>query len=848
LVPQTAQNSAKVGIEFCYTLVPDLIDIGLVGTPPVFSDECVTGPLGFSVNVYVNGRQVGGDDDPHQDALPNFNPASGIFTARVTPDFGVNVFQIEAKRAGADTPFAVDAGSFIFGTPLALITDGQRATEGLFTPRGINLDIDKALVEGDIKDMILKFVNRPQTSDLILSTFKKEAATAVSSCTEVDPPTRSGGSVSVEFIPETFSLGSVELLSFTTANDGMLHLSARINGMHGEADMIDLNAPTVTYGGKQINFVPLTISIARMDVTLGVAFRKTHEGNLQLDLKRISEQEVVEAIGDGPLGSMVSVNADRNPYAAGFEFLDQQQGLVRKLFNDTLETTFLCGIENGLNNNLTGIFGKGANDIELINSNPNAFRLPLAFDFLGKHFPIDVALNVPRGEIEFDSEGIHVRDVPVRINPNLNELNSLASLHTEGVLASVSRFMTSDEPGPQRNITTDIHKVGLLLGEDAINQALFTANLMGLLDLDVDADFYAQTGFTPTSRLLPLGSMFLTNQVDVNMDGNDQNDAQVPVLLKIRTDKSRPPMLSFLSEAETTRLVAKEQALIDDAGNQDPSGGTDTREPRFKSGSRYFRLAASGLEIAVFEQEPKPEAGATTFCNVPVPTTDNANLTAKGFCPVAADARTLKPMEQVTAEGGQCAPDQTFDLPKANGDIISRSVLNPDFAGDPVPLYRVKLGLVLHGEFKGVNREVPAVDRVKLSADELKAKNIFRIKLIPGDTGLREAHVTSVEVLENHTGQPDLQIVNLFEDFFSAAVGTDCSMFNEVKVPLPDQFAFDTEKEGLIKDLGLESLDLGLLPEQFPQVFIDDNRLFLDVLLFADLKFVEGGTSPGGNI
>jgi hypothetical protein len=35
----------------------------------------------------------------------------------------------------------------------------------------------------------------------------------------------------------------------------------------------------------------------------------------------------------------------------------------------------------------------------------------------------------------------------------------------------------------------------------------------------------------------------------------------------------------------------------------------------------------------------------------------------------------------------------------------------------------------------------------------------------------------------------------------------------------------------------LTSIGLGIEPEQLPEAYLDDNRLYLDVLLFADLQF-----------
>lgn len=852
LVEQMGSQGQKVQVQFCYTLVPDLVVGGGGGTED--SDECVTGSLGgLEPKFSINGRRIGAEeDDPFNDAL-DYNGAQGVFTAQVTPQFGVNLFHIQAVQGqdeeGKDIVLSTDSGSFLYGVPMKLIEDGELMEADSFTQRGLNVDIDEALIEGDIRDLIVKFVNRPETSDLVLGMFKKTATTPGYTCGETDPPAESKGNTSIEFIEDSFSLGSIELLELETANDGMLHVSARINGLHGEADMVDLNGPIVTYNGQTISFIPLTLSVARLDISLGVKFRKDNSGNLKLDLRRIEGQPVVQVIGDGPLGSFVSVNTDRNPFAAGLEFLQEQQGLVTDLFDKTLETTFLCGIENGVNHDLVGVLGKAAQDIEkLKNYNQNPFRLSFDFDIeaLSKSLGLDVAINLPKGDIKFDEEGIHVQEVPIRVNPRPGDLTVLALKYSEGILGAVSRRHQESEAEPLAHLTNDTHKLGLLVGEDVINQALFAANLSGLLNLDIDANFYANLGAVASDKLLPNGSMFLTQGVDVNMDGNDQNDADTPVLLQVRTDPKRPPMVTFLTEDEVKHLAAKEQEILDASdtggdGDGDGDGG-DPAPPEvvpnhFKEGEPYFRFAVSGLELAVFEQEKVDGAAAKQFCNVPLPHTDNPTLKARGLCEVPGTAKTMVNVNDLPANFS-CPDEDLFTVPQASGAVISRPVKDSVDTEGPVPLFRVRLGLVLFGQLKGINREIPAKDRLlaEFKGEEPEMKNIFRAKLVP-ELGFAEGFLRTVEVLENHTEKPDALFIRNIEDFLRAALGNDCETFNEIKVPVPSEIAFDNEEEGIISDLGLAGIDLGSIPAQYPEVFIDDNRLFLDVLVFADLIF-----------
>lgn len=860
LITQNFAEGQKVQVQFCYTLVPDKIETGLGGTQPTDSDECVTGSLGFEPRFFLNGRRIGGDEDnPNNDAL-DYNGAQGVFTAQVTPDFGINLYEIQVvdgkDSSGNDRIISSDVGSFNFGVPVNLFEEGNVAEENTFTPRGLNLDIDQAMIEGDIKDLIVKFLNRPETKDLILGIFKSTARKPGYTCDEyIDPntgkPVQSNGDTSIEFLTDTFTLGpvdgdgpAIELTHLAAGSSGMLELGVVLHGMHGEADLKPVQKTGNTFNGMDLGFLPITFALDRLEMNIGVAFPLDSkaidsdgdgiEDTRRLDIRPLPGKDLFKIVGDGPLGKAIYINSSRNPLAAGLELLDWQSNLLSNTFNAIMGGTLLCGIEEGQNNTLSGAIGKAVVDLpDLQSKAKNLFRLNLNQEVLGKPLQLDVAVDALKGEIAFDEEGIHLRNVPIRVNPAPNLLTSLLSQFETGMVGALSRFPLIGEEPPQENITNGIHKVGLEISEDVVNQALFTANLLGLLNLDVDAAFYAQNGIVPSARLLPQGDMFLTQGMDINMNGDTTDDATIPVMMRVRTDPRRPPMLTYLSTEEVQSLVKKEQEMIDNQAAPEGDGMSQEPKRNFDSNHRYFRFAVSGLELSVFEQQPNPGAGAIEYCNVPLPTDGNASLEAKGYCGVPADAKALVPLSQLK-DGTGCPEGDIVSVPQGNGAVISRPVKNPNYQGDPVPLYRVRVGLVLYGDLQGINREVPAKDRVVL--EDPKVKNIFRAKLVPS-FGLPEAHLVEVEVLENHTEQPDAQIVRNLNDFLNAAVGTDCSLFNELKVPVPASFEFDTEKEGLIQDLGLTGLDLGTTLDEFPEIYIDDNRLFLDVLLFADLQF-----------
>src|SRR5262249_19800259 len=203
----------------------------------------------------------------------------------------------------------------------------------------------------------------------------------------------------------------------------------------------------------------------------------------------------------------IFVDSSRNPLAAGLELLDWQQGLLLTQFNNILNGTLLCGVEDGVNNTNSGALGKAIVDLEkLTGYNANIFRLPLNLTLIGKTLSMDVAYDILRASaINFDPQGIHIINAPLRFNPGPTVLTQLAKDLADGIVGSVSRWMDDSETQPQRGATNEDHTVALGLGEDALNQIFAAAVQSGFLDLDVDANFYTTNGITPTKALAPEG-------------------------------------------------------------------------------------------------------------------------------------------------------------------------------------------------------------------------------------------------------------------------------------------------------------------------------------------------------
>jgi hypothetical protein len=841
LVPQNLATGQKVLLEFCYTFVPTKLagHPGGSGAPPspVIGDVCQGGSLGFTPEIIVNGKKITGADNFSYDA------SSGVFTAQVVPDFGVNLYEIRATEEfstveeGKSTSYLT--GSFIFGSPIALIRDGQIATEDTFAKRGLNLDIDKAMIQGDIKTLLLKFLNRPETSDMILNIFKKKANGPGYVCNETGGIIVSNGDTTITFDPDTFTLGDIELTEVETSSDGMMHVGARINGMHGEAELSAAEPSGNTFNGKNLGFIPIDFAISRLDVNLGVAFKKNTAGVSELDLRKIEGAELMTITGDGPLGRPVYVNSSRNPLAAGLELLDWQQGLLLNQFNNIIQGTLLCGVEEGMNNAATGSLGRHVDDLEnLLSTNANPFRIPINFEIFGQTHQFAVAYNLLRGTIKFDSQGIHITDVPLRVSPGSVKLVQLAQDFSAGLIGSVARWMGTNERSTEQGLTSAENTVALMIGEDGINQAAAALVQQGLLDLTIDANFYNDIEAIPAEKLAPNGASLAPN-VDLNFDGNyDSTDQSNPVSMELKMDKAIPPMLTFLTEGEIAQMAAEEEEGVGIGATPEPSASPGAEhEPFFVPGGKYFRLALANVELSVFLNERISDSlgGSQTYCKRAW--SDPDSVAAKGFCKLKGDVLIpgSNPLEVPACNGGELVT-----LPRLNGRKVSYGPApSPDNVDEVLPLYRARGGLILHGKIAGIDRGFSAKEKV--TNPNPPVKTLLHIQFAPKLSHPR-AFILALEMVENNTGESNDSLLGNLDTILGGAFSSECENLNELRFPIAERFpavpASGEEVEPLLPDLGIEAIDLGGT-DTLPQVFIDDNHLFMDVLLHAGLVFTD---------
>lgn len=895
IVPQTKASGQVLPVQFCLTSIPS-------ESNPNLQDGCVTeiNESKVAVNVYLNGNQVSED---------KITVASGKFTANLEPNFGINILKIqtedkslkinppeavEGEEAAAldpvDASFHIEEKSVIFalGNVIPHIKNGEiyENTNGdlknTFTERGLGLNLSNRLLKKQLKPVIQKFLNDPERIKSMLLGFSKKTTTPGFICTEDGEYSVNTGDTSITFLEEGLQIGELEVFELEGhSSTHMLHLRARLNGLQAELNLKGLNsALNVTYDGYQSNGLALSLKLARLDLNVGVKFVK-EDGILKLDLREIPGLPVVSMVGNGPLGNVVHVNSERNPINAGAEGLDGQSGLFGPQIDKTFNRLVLCGIEEGLNHPLTGALGKNTADLEKLHKyNQNAFRIAVDQDIelLKKNINLDMALNVLKGEIDFDDDGMHIRNIPTRFNPGPKKLHQIRAQDEfqVGEFGPLQKFAQADNGGSaifddDRYSRASGYNFGLTLSEDTINMALYAANLSGVFDLSIDPNFYGDAGITPVKQVSPVNEKLLLN-ADLNKNGligsediimPGVTEADIPIRLSLETNKKLAPMLTFLSAKEKSELMVRLEAIK--ASNQEQSGTdvSDASNPDDPSvvtsdlviddSTKIFKIVFPEVKIIYHQLQPiSPEQGGyKSVCrNVSVDSAiDGENgpkvfplevQSPSQFCPISASTFS-DPID------GQCPEGSTGleKFPVKNGPVIGG---DPDVEGHPV--LTLKGTLQVYGVFSGMNRQVPLADYLKNPEGDLEAmkKNLLRIRLIAG------ANQLTAEPIQVASGINPKGAMESLSDLLGVALNSDCNFFNEIRLPIPDRFPGlpengGTYEEGSLGDtlcgFGIDHLSLGSLDpfnEQgqvneageneayMPDLFIDENGLYLDLV------------------
>ncbi|HEX5034482.1 MAG TPA: hypothetical protein VFW62_08390, partial [bacterium] len=220
----------------------------------------------------------------------------------------------------------------------------------------------------------------------------------------------------------------------------------------------------------------------------------------------------------------------------------------------------------------------------------------------------------------------------------------------------------------------------------------------------------------------------------------------------------------------------------------------------------------------------------------------------KGLCSVPDDAKSLVPIESLPS-GETCPEANIVKIPAKNGIIMSYEGASSDNSENPKPLYRIKANVMIHGEIKGIVRTAAGADFLTNPNPPEKTK--LQIRVVPNvGAGDNPYFITAMQVLENNTNKSDTQIQDDWKTTLTGALGDPCKFFNELVVPIPERFpgipTDGTEPKDLLPDFGIAALDIGIVDPadpaslgNIPAAFIDDSRLYLDILAHLGLVFTE---------
>jgi|GEM_PF-2560997 len=877
IIEATGAANQKVDVAFCLTDLTSLPG----RTSPAGAGECILNWNGEKPAVTFNGHTLASSEVSKD--------GSGVYKAQVKPQLGANLVEVAVTNThflpsvDEETP-ALTLGqgraSVSFGEVSKLVVNGDLTESNNFTKRGLSLEINKKIITGDVKTMISKFLNDPDFKDTFINLFKKTSPGITNVCTEVNGYSVDTGDSSIDLLKDTLNLGSFDILELTPQNDNKLHIRARMNGFSGEADLRGLNSTVqIQEDGVDLSFIPITIGIKEMTISVDLTFPKKN-GLSQIDLLKDANYEIVQVVGSDALGRFVWINSSRNPLAAGLESIYGPGDVLGDTFLKALKRNFACGLENSLNNGTTGL-GQWQDDLKKLvgYNNLNPFRIPLEFDMLNKLVGVDISYDLLRGDITFNDRGAQIQNVPLRINASPRALNHLTDLLggsiSEGdqtpedkqILSSPNRSSFGPLAAPRldgetpatNSSTNEVRNFGLQLPEDAINQALFAANLAGMLDLDIDPNFWTNNEIKFIDKATPTVQDMLGAKVDINQNGIE-DDERLPVLLRLRTDKTMAPVLHFLSQTEISELAERVNCFLNkgegDAADAPCNPSTFTN--RLNPDLRYFRLSIPNAEISIYRVYPlgTDVGGVKTYCSKADPIAEPESLyaTRPSLPPFKltgdpavdnanrACRQTVSPINE-TIEATCPEGYNRLVIPVKNGPVISAVPVAP---GEPeVPVVRYKGDLVLHGVIQGTFREVLFADQYENSG--APAKNFLRLKFVPADFGPEMLYL-KMKVVENRTGISESALTNQLSNVvIPGALGTNCETLNELQITLPDRFPDNetTQSQGglmeTLHDFGVHHIDFGDSSSEVPNVFVDDNHMYLDVLVHLGICY-EGET------
>ncbi len=787
----------------------------------------------------------------------------GHYSTTLNLALGTNTLNIQVPTAnGHYVPEYKN--TFGVGKVNKLYDNGQLKETDNFLKRGLSLNLSNELIRNDLKKILANFLNTADFKSSMASAFKSDDTSPRTACTETfynDHPgqtelTVDSGDTSIEFLEEGFRVGDFVINRISSSSNNRLELDVVLKGLHGEANLRGLRLPVqVSVGGRDASFIPISVSISELRIKIAVKFQKNSQGVQELQIERLSNDiPAVEIIGDDAFGKYLHVNSNRNPLVASLEQFEQQSGAFSMQFRKGVESSILCGVETKLNHQTIGL-AKWFSDLPKIVSynNQNPFRAAMQFSMLGKQVGLDIAYDVLHADaITMNAQGIHINNIPLRFNPGPVSLANVPSEIKNALVGSLSRPDLNPEPSAAAPDLDEHHSLGLAISEDALNQALFAASFAGLLDIDVDPNFFTNNGIPFIKQVTPTTQDLVFNAndrvfLDLNQNGvND--DANLPILMRLRTDKTLAPQIHFLSQAEIDEMAVQ----VNKKNNTDSTEAANRIS--LNTTLKYFKFTIPNLEISVYQVQPYPASldGYQTVCSVKKgkeqksETLDNimiAPIIRKGgeaFDSYGHACKQTLSVDYVTTLNARCPSDnyESFTTPSKNGAIISAIPGMPN-----VPLLKYQASITLYGVLQGVFREQRLQDKWTIQ-QRPNQEAAFTAVANPPYTNFARIRFLSTQpytpefllkVLENHTPIPNETLVlgEKIGNILSFAVSHECDLFNEVRIPLPDKFVDDPAVQGdfmeSLKPFGIASFDLGDQSSEFPVISPDASGLYLDL-------------------
>ncbi|MCP5468050.1 MAG: hypothetical protein H7A32_02135 [Deltaproteobacteria bacterium] len=806
----------KVQYQFCFR--------------PLEGGNCNNAPGLDNLEVRVNGKKVA--------TLDNIGNNNGVYNVQAPAQFGVNIVEI---YSGGDATLLdlVHSDAFIYGDPVHLVKNGDvKSGKSTFTPRGLSLDLGNNFLKNDLKELIQRYVDRGEIRNDIIDMFKSTKTTQYYSCPDyLDPdtgkPVTSDGQYSFEFLDEYFKLGpkdgngkAIEILNVEGVSGGVLWVNAKINGFYGEADLRPIKGTGQTFGGTDVAFTALTLAVEEIEVNLGIRFSQ----DLRIDANQNGKNDtsgidVVAVPGknivvltpdkDVPSKRAAWINPARQPSKEYEALTADQLNFVEMQLMATIGGTFLCGLEEGFNHP-DGALGSSVVDVlEQVDYDPgNIFRYSFGFDLFGSKKKLDLAINPLEGQFIGDDSGLHLMNVPVRVNSGQESVKDAYSL------SYVSR------PGSEDTLEPIDHAEGqdlsARISEDVLNNAILAFLSAKGLNINLDPRFYTSNGSAPTTYLFPNGND-LAGDIDLNFDGRvDETDKNYPVLWQVRPDINgssvrTPIMFSWLSQSEVQELQTQEAA-----------GGNGTPFFSIEKGN-YFKVSVPNLTISAFRMEPASGENAKLakipFCKQVYPKALelklNPNLESGGFCSNTTTIMTPLSSGDISDEVGQAFSCTINSVEGIEADS-AEEVIIPRWNGtkqsfdsntdvdDIAPIYTLKLNLQLIGRIAGVS-QMKMVEDVIRKGQYAQTESVIHVQFAPKDIENVEAYRAIVQVVDNNTTQSDTKIRGILNTLLDSAFGGSdacATELGEFRFALPESFDLEPEAGSVLEDLGLKSISL----------------------------------------